>query len=327
MAFLFPDIVIINNSENKTTMTSKKKIVVATRPSLLAYTQTMQTVELLQKANPEVVFEIKKFSTQGDRVLNRSLTSFGTTGLFVKELEHALLEGEADIAVHSLKDVPSGHPEGLRLHAFPEREDVRDIFLTKDGKTLDEMPAGFVLGTGSPRRRVQLANVRNDIEFKEIRGNIDTRIQKLMDGEYDAIILAAAGLNRLGKEYNENAFLDVDQCIPAIGQGAIAIECRSEDTETISILEKVNHKNTEDAILAERAFMAEIEGGCKFPLAAHAVVTDNILNMIAIVGDLKTNEFITEGIEVPVEESVAKSKELASKMKKICKEKGINFYL
>lgn len=308
-------------------MSDKKKIVVATRPSLLAYTQTMQTVELLQKANPEVEFEVKKFSTHGDRVLNRSLTKFGTTGLFVKELEHALLEGEADIAVHSLKDVPSFHPEGLKLVAFPEREDVRDVFLTRDGKTIDQMPEGFVLGTGSPRRRVQLADVRPDIEFKEIRGNIDTRMQKLMDGEYDAIILAAAGMNRLGKEFAEELLLDVDQCIPAIGQGAIAIETRDNDMETIAIVEKVNHQDTMDAILAERAFMAEIEGGCKFPLAAHAVVNDDQLIMLAIVGDLKTNQFITEQIEVPVSDSIKKAQELAQQMKESCKEKGINFYL
>ncbi|MBL4560873.1 MAG: hydroxymethylbilane synthase [Labilibaculum sp.] len=308
-------------------MISKKKIVVATRPSLLAYTQTMQTVELLKKANPEIEFEVKKFSTQGDRVLNRALTEFGGTGVFVKELEHALLENEADIAIHSLKDVPSAHPAGLRLVAFPEREDVRDVFLTRDGSSIEDMPEGFVLGTGSPRRRVQLANIRKDIEFKEIRGNIDSRFQKLMDGEYDAIILAAAGLNRMSKQYDENMLLDVDLCIPAIGQGAIAIECRNNDSETITILEKVNHRDTEIAVLAERAFMAEIEGGCKFPLAAHAVVSDNTLNMIAIVGDLKTNQFIVEGIEVSVNESVEKSNELAIKMKAICKEKGINFYL
>ena len=308
-------------------MSDKKKIVVATRPSLLAYTQTMQTVELLQKANPEVDFEVKKFSTQGDRVLNRSLTEFGTTGLFVKELEHALLENEADIAIHSLKDVPSFHPLGLKLVAFPEREDVRDVFLSRDGSTIDEMPKGFVLGTGSPRRRVQLADLRSDIEFKEIRGNIDTRMQKLTDGEYDAIILAAAGMNRLGKDFDENLLLDVDQCIPAIGQGAIAIECRDNDSETIAILEKVNHKPTMNAILAERAFMAEIEGGCKFPLAAHAVVTGDELFMVAIVGDLKTNNFIVEQIEVSVSDSVQKSKELASQMKETCKAKGINFYL
>jgi len=308
-------------------MISKKKIVVATRPSLLAYTQTMQTVELLRKANPEIEFEVKKFSTQGDRVLNRALTEFGGTGVFVKELEHALLEKEADIAIHSLKDVPSRHPEGLKLVAFPEREDTRDAFLTRDGSSIEDMPEGFVLGTGSPRRRVQLANVRKDIVFKEIRGNIDSRFQKLMDGEYDAIILAAAGLNRMNRQYDENILLDVDLCIPAIGQGSIAIECRCNDSETIAILEKVNHRDTEIAVLAERAFMAEIEGGCKFPLAAHAVVSDNTLNMIAIVGDLKTNQFIVEGIEVPVNESIEKSNELAIKMKTICKEKGINFYL
>lgn len=308
-------------------MTDKKKIVVATRPSLLAYTQTMQTVELLREANPDVEFQVKKISTQGDRVLNRSLTEFGGTGLFVKELEHALLENEADIAIHSLKDVPSSHPEGLKLVAFPEREDVRDVFLSRDGLTIDEMPSNFILGTGSPRRRVQLAAIRDDIQFKEIRGNIDTRIQKLMDGEYDAIILAAAGMNRMGKEFDESLLLDVDQCIPAIGQGAIAIECRSNDTETIAILEKVNHKDTQNAILAERAFMAEIEGGCKFPLAAHAVVTNDSLTMIAIVGDLRTNQYIVESVEVPVVESIKKAQELAIQMKTICKEKGINFYL
>lgn len=308
-------------------MSEKKKIVVATRPSLLAYTQTMQTVALLQEANPEVEFEVKKFSTKGDRVLNRSLTEFGTTGLFVKELEHALLEGEADIAVHSLKDVPSFHPEGLELMAFPEREDVRDVFLSREGKTIQEMHEGFVLGTGSPRRRVQLAAIRPDVSFKEIRGNIDTRIQKLIDGEYDAIILAAAGMNRLGKEFDEAGLLDVDQSIPAIGQGAIAIECRSNDNFVKSVVEKVNHKETQYAILAERAFMAEIEGGCKFPLAAHAVVNEDELSMIAIVGDLKTNEFIVEQIDVSVDKAVEESKKLAQQMKNICKEKGINFYI
>lgn len=308
-------------------MSVQKKIVVATRPSLLAYTQTQQTVELLQKANPDVEFEIKKFSTKGDRVLNRSLTEFGGTGLFVKELEHAMLEGEADIAVHSLKDVPSFHPDGLKLVSFPQREDVRDVFLSRNAQTIENMPQGFVLGTGSPRRKVQMAALRSDIKFKEIRGNIDSRIQKMIDGEYDAIVLAAAGMNRLRKNFDEKLLLDVDQSIPAIGQGAIAIECRADDEQTIQIIEKVNHKPTMQAVLAERAFMAEIEGGCKFPLAAHALVLDNMLTMIAIVGDVKTNEFIIEQIEVNVAESVNKAKELAVKMKAACEDKGINFYL
>jgi hydroxymethylbilane synthase len=308
-------------------MSSKKKIVVATRPSLLAYTQTIQTVELLQKANPDVEFEIKKFSTKGDRVLSRSLTEFGGTGLFVKELEHALLVKEADIAVHSLKDVPSEQPDGLILATFPQREDSRDVFLSREGLGIDEMPKGFVLGTGSPRRKIQMANVREDIDFKEIRGNIDSRIQKLHKGEYDAILLAAAGMNRLDKEFDENLLLDVDLCIPAIGQGALAIECRISDNETLEIIKKINHSETEKAVLAERVFMAEIEGGCKFPLAAHAVVSNNVLTMIAIVGDLKTNQFIVEEIETSVEESLEKAKELALQMKNKCKEKGINFYI
>ncbi|WP_195715253.1 hydroxymethylbilane synthase [Ancylomarina sp. 16SWW S1-10-2] len=307
-------------------MSLKKKIIVATRPSLLAYIQTLQTVELLQKANPDIEFEVKKFSTQGDRVLNRSLTSFGGTGLFVKELEHALLEGEADIAVHSLKDVPSFNPEGLKLVSYPEREDSRDVFLTRDGLSIDDMPQGFVLGTGSPRRKVQLADIRPDINFKEIRGNIDSRIQKLHDGEYDAIVLAAAGMNRMDKNFDEEMLLDVDLCIPAIGQGALAIETRVNDLECIDIVKKINHKATEQAVLAERAFMAEIEGGCKFPLAAHAVVDGKYLNMIAIVGDVQTGDFIVESLEVTIEESISKSMELAQKMKAICKEKDINFY-
>jgi len=171
-----------------------------------------------------------------------------------------------------------------------------------------------------------LADVRPDVKFKDIRGNINTRMQKLQDGEYDAIILAAAGMNRMGNEFDEEMLLDVDLCIPAIGQGAIAIETRDNDTECIAAVRKVNHKATEIAVLAERAFMAEIEGGCKFPLAAHAVVDAKHLNMIAIVGDLKSGDFIVESIEVPIEESVAKSAELARKMKAICQEKDINFY-
>jgi len=308
-------------------MSTKKTIVVATRPSLLAYTQTQQTVALLQEKNPEINFKIIKFSTKGDRVLNRSLTSFGTTGLFVKELEHALLEGEADIAIHSLKDVPSFHPETLMLAAFPEREDSRDLFLTRKNEKMEDMPQNFVLGTGSPRRVVQLAALRGDAKFKDIRGNIDTRMQKLEDGEYDAIILAVAGLKRLGKDISDKVFIAKKDCIPAIGQGAIAIECRSNDTETRKILSTINHPATQQAVLAERAFMAEIEGGCKFPLAAHATVSENTLTMDAIVGDLATGKFITEQINCPIEKSIEQAKEMAIFMKKICKEKGINFYI
>lgn len=305
----------------------KKTLIVATRPSLLAYTQTMQTVELLEKANPEIKFEVIKYSTKGDRVLDRSLTSFGGTGLFVKELEFALLEKTADIAIHSLKDVPSDQPEGLSLLSFPEREDVRDVFLSKEGKTISEMPLGFVLGTGSPRRLVQLKALRPDIIFKDIRGNIDTRIQKMLDGEYDAIVLAASGLNRLSKKYSEKVHLSTKDCIPAVGQASLVIECRHDDEITKEIIRKINHLESEQAVLAERSFMAEIEGGCKFPLAANAFIENEMLHMTAIVGDLSTGEFITEKIIVKVNESIIAAQNLAKKMKMKCKDKGINFYL
>lgn len=305
----------------------RKKLIVATRPSLLAYTQTMQTVNLLKEANPEIEFEVIKYSTKGDRVLNRSLTSFGGTGLFVKELEYALLESKADIAIHSLKDVPTAQPEGLSLESFPQREDIRDVFISNEGKKIEDMPIGFVLGTGSPRRLVQLKAIRPDIQFKEIRGNVDSRIKKMHDGEYDAIILAASGLKRLSKQYPEEVHLDEKICIPAIGQACLVIECRQDDHETKKIIRKINHKESELAVLAERAFMAEIEGGCKFPLAANAFIDGDMLCMTAIVGDLSTGEFITEKIKVRVEESILASKNLAKEMKIKCKDKGINFYL
>lgn len=308
-------------------MAPRKKLIVATRPSLLAYTQTMQTVELLQRMNPDVEFEIVKFSTHGDRVQHRSLTEFGGTGVFVKELEHAMIEHRADFAVHSLKDVPSDQPSGLCLAAFPQREDVRDVLLSSDGKLLSEMPEGFILGTGSPRRRVQIAALRPDVVFKEIRGNIDTRIGRLMQGDYDAIILASAGMNRLGKSYPHSSLLETHDCIPAIGQGAIALECRSDDRETLEILKSINHGSTQAAVLAERAFMAEIEGGCKFPLAAYATVQNDILSFTAIVGDLATGRFIKEKFSAPVEQSQLKAIELADQMKETCNKEGINFYL
>ncbi|MFA8435878.1 MAG: hydroxymethylbilane synthase [Marinifilaceae bacterium] len=308
-------------------MPAKKKLIVATRPSLLAYTQTEQTVQLLRNKNPEIEFEIVKFSTKGDRVLHRSLTEFGGTGVFVKELEHAMLENEADIAIHSLKDVPSGQPEGLCLMSFPQREDPRDVFLTRKGENISELHEGFVLGTGSPRRRVQIAAIRPDVQFKDIRGNIDTRMSKLEEGEYDAIILAAAGMNRLGKSFDKKLSIETSDCIPAVGQGAIALECRANDFETQKVLRSINHQPTEIAVLTERAFMAEIEGGCKFPLAAHATVQNGMVTMDAVVGDLTTNRFVKERIVVPVADSQQAAINLAIEMKKTCQKEGINFYL
>jgi len=273
-------------------MNIKKKYIVATRPSLLAFTQTQQTVDLLKEKKPDCEFEIVKFSTQGDKVTDKPLTEFGGTGVFVMELENAILQGKADFAVHSLKDVPSIQPEGLILASFPKREDPRDVILIKNGLNINELKDNCVIGTGSPRRMVQIAEIKPKAIFKDLRGNIDTRIKKLNDGHYDAIIIASAGLKRLGKQINEKAFLSIDSCIPAIGQGAITIECKKDDKETIELLRTINDKDTELSIIAERSYMKTIGGGCKFPLGAFAIKENGVLHLSVMIGNHHTNQII-----------------------------------
>ena len=269
-----------------------KKFIVATRPSLLAYTQTQQTVELLKAKNPDCEFEIVKISTHGDAVTNKPLTAFGGTGVFVKELENAILEGKADFAIHSLKDVPTIQPDNLVLAAFPTREDPRDVLLIKNGLSIDELNDHCVIGTGSPRRMVQIAELKPTATFADLRGNIDTRLRKLDEGQYDAIVLAAAGLNRLGKQIDAKAFLPVDLCIPAIGQGTIAVECRKDDEDTIALLRTINDQDTETATVAERSFMKTIGGGCKFPLGAYATIENETVQLSVMLGNHHTQQII-----------------------------------
>lgn len=294
----------------------KTKIRVATRPSLLAYTQTMQTVELLQKVHPDVEFEVIKFSTQGDRDQKSSLKAFGGTGVFVKELENALLSGQADIAIHSLKDMPSQQPEGLYLAAFPKREDPRDVFVAITNPVRK-------VGTGSPRRLLQCALQNPDVSFVEIRGNVGTRLEKMHNGLCDATYLAAAGLHRLGLEISEGTPLDVEDFIPAIGQGALAIECRKDDIETQKLVATITDKDTQLAVSAERAFMKEVEGGCKFPLAAHAYKKGNKLRFLAIIGDLDTYEYIKKIVYLDCDRAEQQVINIAKEMKLACREKNI----
>lgn len=300
-----------------------KKFIVATRPSLLAYTQTQQTVELLKEKNPDCEFEIVKFSTHGDNVTDKPLTSFGGTGVFVKELENAIFEGKAHFAVHSLKDVPSVQPEGLSLAAFPKRQDPRDVLLTKDGLTLSELKENAVIGTGSPRRMVQIAAKKPNVSFSDLRGNIDTRIKKLEEGQYDAIVLAAAGLKRLGKTIDEKAYLGINECIPAIGQGAIAIECKSGDADTISVLRSINDIDTETAIIAERSFMKTIGGGCKFPLGAHAEVKEGKIHLKVLLGNHLDGKLLVKTISGSPEEAVSLGHILAIEIMKEAEKEGI----
>jgi hydroxymethylbilane synthase len=307
-------------------MAERNKFIVATRGSLLARTQTGQTVDAIQKQNTESIFEINQISTMGDNVTDKPLVSFGGTGVFVKELENALLDGTADFAVHSLKDVPNNLPDGLFLASFPKREKTNDLFLAKNGKSIYDLPQNCKIGTGSPRRIVQLRKIRPDAVFTDLRGNIDTRLRKLEEGQYDAIILAAAGMLRLGKNLPLSAYISTEEVLPAIGQGAIAIECRTDDKKTIEAIQKINHYETEIAVRTERIFMKEIEGGCKFPLAAYAVVSGSEIKFDAMAGEMATGRYIRKSEIFTIENAAEKAIKMAHDLLDECKREGIKLY-
>ncbi len=303
---------------------NKKQYIIATRASKLAYTQTEQTVKLLRHKHPDIDFPIRTFSTTGDRETKQSLASFDGTGVFVKELENALLDGQADIAVHSLKDVPSFVPDQLLLAAFPQRELVQDVLLSPDAVSLNHLKPGTVIGTDSPRRRVQLAAYREDFKFTGLRGNIDTRIRKMEEGEYDAIVLAAAGLNRYGISFPEKVVIPLDVCLPAIGQGAIALECRKEDWEIRDLLSTVDHDDTHYAVEAERAFMEEMEGGCRFPMAAYAWQSNDQMNLEVMAGDSSMKNLTRLNGQAKNDERIQLGIRLAHQLKQKCEKENIN---
>lgn len=252
----------------------KRRIVVGSRRSKLALAQTRQVTERLGQlaagAGVPVEFEIREMVTKGDKILDVTLSKVGGKGLFVKEIEQALLSGEIDLAVHSMKDLPAVLPDGLVLGAVPEREDPRDVLIARDGSKLAELPAGSVIGTSSLRRACQIRSVRPDLRVEWIRGNIDTRLGKLENGEFDAILLAAAGLKRLGWQGKISEYLPVDTCLPAVGQGALALECREEDGPLRELLSLLHDPVTGREVAAERAFLARLNGGCEVPIGAHA---------------------------------------------------------
>jgi len=302
----------------------KKTYRVATRPSLLATTQTKQTVALLQEKHPDITFEIIPISTHGDLVVDKPLVAFGGTGLFVKELEQALLDGKADFAIHSLKDMPGITPDEFFIAAYPKRENPCDVLLTKNNKGIADLKPGMVVGTGSPRRQLQLMKFCPNLIFKDLRGNIDTRLKKLEAGEYDAIVLAAAGLFRLGRPIVPASTLSASDCIPAVGQGAIALECKADDAETITLLQTVNHKETEIAVSAERAFMRTIGGGCKFPLAAHATIQNQTVTLNAIIGTVETGDSMKLTFSAQINEAKGLGKHMGDAMRIACEKKGIS---
>lgn len=262
-----------------------RKIVVGSRRSRLALTQTKWVIEQLQALHLGYEFEIKEIVTKGDKILDVTLSKVGGKGLFVKEIEQAMYDGEIDFAVHSMKDVPSVLPAGLTIGAVPKRVDPRDVLISNSGKGLMELPPGSIVGTSSVRRSAQILAKRPDLQIKWIRGNIDTRIRKCREEGYDAIILAAAGLERVGT-YNEliTEYLEPDVCLPAVGQGALGIECRSDDEEILALLAKINDAKTEQAVQAERSFLKTVEGSCQIPIAGYANINDDgIISLTALI--------------------------------------------
>ncbi|MEK3890563.1 hydroxymethylbilane synthase [Bacillus sp. FSL K6-3431] len=262
-----------------------RKIIIGSRRSELALTQTNWVREQLEKLGVPFEFEVKEIVTKGDRILDVTLSKVGGKGLFVKEIEQAMLDEEIDMAVHSMKDMPAELPEGLIIGCIPEREDVRDALISKDHVKLKDMPAGSVIGTSSLRRSAQLLAKRPDLEIKWIRGNINTRLEKLETEGYDAIILAAAGLKRIGWDLEMvTEFLEPEICLPAIGQGALAIECRENDHELLTELAKLNSEQTARTVEAERVFLTRMEGSCQVPIAGYGILNaENQIELTALV--------------------------------------------
>lgn len=264
---------------------SSREIRIATRKSALALWQAEYVKSRLEEAHPGLLVTLVPMVSRGDKLLDSPLSKIGGKGLFVKELETALLENEADIAVHSMKDVPMDFPEGLGLFCICEREDPRDAFVSNTYASLDELPQGSVVGTSSLRRQAQLLTRRPDLEIRFLRGNVNTRLAKLDAGEYDAIILAAAGLIRLGFEDRITSAISVDDSLPAGGQGAVGIECRSVDSEIHALLAPLHHQDTATRVTAERALNKHLNGGCQVPIACYAVLEGEQIWLRGLVGD------------------------------------------
>jgi hydroxymethylbilane synthase len=259
---------------------------IATRKSPLALWQANDVANRLRALHPGLQTELLQLTTQGDRILDAPLTKVGGKGLFVKELEQAMLEGRADIAVHSMKDVPMELPHGLALPVICEREDPRDAFVSNRYNSLAELPQGAIVGTSSLRRASQLRARRPDLVIRDCRGNVQTRLGKLDDGEYHAIILASAGLKRLGLESRIAAVIAVTESLPAVGQGAVGIECRMHDPVTRKLIAALNHEPTALRVRAERAMNHRLQGGCQVPIAGYAEISGEQLHLTALVAGL-----------------------------------------
>ncbi|EEW06055.1 hydroxymethylbilane synthase [Vibrio mimicus] len=276
---------------------------IATRQSPLALWQANYVKDALMAAHPGLKVELVTMVTRGDVILDTPLAKVGGKGLFVKELEVAMLEGRADLAVHSMKDVPVDFPQGLGLVTICEREDPRDAFVSNTYAKIDDLPSGAVVGTCSLRRQCQLKAARPDLVIKELRGNVGTRLSKLDAGEYDAIILAAAGLKRLGLESRIRNFIEPEQSLPAVGQGAVGIECRLDDQRVRELLVPLNHTDTADRVRCERAMNLTLQGGCQVPIGSYALLDGDEIWLRALVGEPDGSQIVRGEIRGPRSEA------------------------
>ena len=270
----------------------EKTLKIATRQSPLALWQANYVKDRLQQLYPDLTIELVPMVTKGDVILDSPLAKIGGKGLFVKELENALLNKKADIAVHSMKDVPMQFPEGLGLAVICQREDPRDAFVSHSYRTFAELPQGAVVGTSSLRRQCQLKALHPDLDIRSLRGNVGTRLSKLDNGDYDAIILASAGLIRLGLADRIASFIDVEQSLPAAGQGAVGIECRTDDMQVQALLAPLADAETTYCVRAERAMNNHLQGGCQVPIGGYAVLQQGQLYLRALVGDIDGSRII-----------------------------------
>lgn len=299
------------------------KLRIATRKSKLALTQTGWVADQLKALQPGLEVELETVVTVGDRVQDVSLAQIGGKGLFVSEVEQAVLEGRADLAVHSLKDVPAELAEGLCLGCVPTREDPRDVLVTREGEALDDLMAGARIGTNSLRRTLQLRAQRNDLDYAMLRGNVDTRLAKLEAGDYAAIVLAYAGLRRLGLADRPLQPLPIAVSVPAVGQGALAIEAREDDPSTLALLERLQDPVSRLCVEAERAFLVALGGDCSTPLAGHARYDEpgKCLRFDGLVASVHGNNMVRAGgaayvepTDFPLDKSLALGREIADKL-------------
>ncbi|HQV88707.1 MAG TPA: hydroxymethylbilane synthase [Nitrosomonas sp.] len=293
---------------------SPQKIVIASRESLLAMWQAKFIQKCLGELYPQTEISILGMTTRGDQILDQSLSKIGGKGLFIKELEQALEDGRADIAVHSMKDMPMNVPEGFKLAAITEREDPRDAFVSNQYTSLQELPEGSIVGTSSLRRESQLRAQFPHLKVQPLRGNVQTRLRKLDEGQYAAIILAAAGLKRLGLSDRITALLDPEQSLPAVGQGALGIECRADRDDLVQLLQPLHHMETAYCVEAERSMSRVLGGSCQVPLGAFAEIIDGTLQLRGFVAQPDGTRIVSDALNGKPETGIKMGQELAEKL-------------